>query len=153
VGFDGSLDYAVSATLPPEVAGRGGAQSALAAGLLGDERGRLLLDLRVTGTAKAPRVALNSQVMRDRLAGKASNLLRDQRARLSETLLRSNGLAPRDSGAADSAGRRAAPLDTKAVGKELRKQGEDLFKGFFGGKKKPAPTAAPAPAPADTTGK
>jgi hypothetical protein len=155
VGFDGSLDYAVSATLPSGVVGRGGMQSALAAGLLGDERGRLLLDLRVTGSAKAPRVALNSQVMRDRLAGKASNLLREQRARLSETLLRSSGLAPQDSGAADSAGRRAPKVDTKALGKELQKQGEELFRGFFGGKKKAAPAAAvtPAPAPADTGGR
>ena len=45
VGFDGALDYAVSATLPPEVLGRGGVQGALAAGLLSDDRGRLLLDL------------------------------------------------------------------------------------------------------------
>ncbi len=149
VGFDGALDYAVSATLPPGIMGRGGAQNALAAGLLGDEHGQLLLDLRVTGTAKAPRVALNAQVMRDRLAGKASNLLREQRARLGETLLRSSGLAPRDSGAADSAGRRAAPLDTRALGREVQKQGEELFRGLFGGKKRPAPAAAPA----DTTGR
>ena len=153
VGFDGALDYAVSATLPPEVLGRGGVQGALAAGLLSDDRGRLLLDLRVTGNAKAPRVALDSQVMRDRLAGKVSNLLRDQRARLSETLLRSSGLAPRDSGGADSSGRPARQLDTKALGRELQKQGEDLFRGFFGGKKKPAPAAAPAAAPADTAKK
>ena len=145
VGFDGALDYAVSATLPKEVVGRGGVQSALAAGLLSDDQGRLLLDLRVTGSAKAPRVALDSRVMRDRLAGKASSLLREQRARLGETLLRSSGLAPRDSGAADSAGRPAPKLDTKALGRELQKQGEDLFRGFFGGKKK-APAAAPAPA-------
>jgi len=153
VGFDGALDYAVSATLPKEFAGRG-AQNALAAGLLGDDQGRLLLDLRVSGSARAPRVALNSQVMRDRLAGKASNLLREQRARLGETLLRSSGLAPRDSGAADSA--RPQKVDTKALGRELQKQGEDLFRGFFGGKKKPAaaatpaPAATPSPAPADT---
>lgn len=153
VGFDGSLDYAVSATLPPEVMGRGGVQGALAAGLLGDERGRLLLDLHVTGNAKAPRVALNLQVMRDRLAGKASNLLREQRARLGEALLRSSGLAPRDSGAADSARARARPLDTKALGRELQKQGEDLFRGLFGGKKKPAPAATPEAAPADTGGR
>jgi hypothetical protein len=159
VGFDGALDYTVSATLPPEVMGRGGVQGALAAGLLGDERGRLLLDLRVTGSAKAPRVALNSQVMRDRLAGKATNLFREQRARLSETLLRSSGLAPRDSGAADSAGRRAPQLDTKALGKELQKQGEELFRGFFGGKKKAAPVTPdpaavePVAAPSDTGGK
>ncbi len=153
VGFDGSLDYAVSATLPPEVMGRGGVQGALAAGLLGDERGRLLLDLHVTGNAKAPRVALNLQVMRDRLAGKASNLLREQRARLGEALLRSSGLAPRDSGAADSARARARPLNTKALGRELQKQGEDLFRGLFGGKKKPAPAATPEAAPADTGGR
>ncbi len=153
VGFDGALDYAVSATLPPEVLGHGGVQSALAAGLLSDERGRLLLDLRVTGNAKAPRVALNSQVMRDRLAGKASNLLREQRARLGETLLRSSGLAPRDSGAAEGAQGRAPRPDTKALGKEVQKQGEDLLRGFFGGKKKAPPAVAPAPAPADTGGK
>jgi AsmA protein len=149
IGFDGTLDYAVSATLPPGVAGRGGVQGALAAGLLGDEQGRLLLDLHVTGNAKSPRVALDSKVMRDRLAGKATNLLRDQRARLGDALLRSSGLAPRDSGVADSAGRNTTKPDTKALGKELQKQGEDLFKGFFGGRKKPAPAAAPA----DTTGK
>jgi autotransporter translocation and assembly factor TamB len=147
VGFDGTLDYAVSAILPKELAGRG-LQNSLAAGLLGDDQGRLLLDLRVTGSAKAPRVALDSRVMRDRLAGKASNLLNEQRARLSETLLRSSGLAPRDSGVADSGRRSAPPLGTKALGKELQKQGEALFKGFFGGKKQPTP--APAVAPADT---
>jgi hypothetical protein len=146
VGFDGSLDYAVSATLPPEIVGRGGLQSALAAGLLSDDRGRLLVDLHVTGSAKAPRVALNSQVMRDRLAGKASNLLREERARLGETLLRSSGLAARDSGAAQDSARGPAPqVDTKALGRELQKQGQDLFKSFFGKKK--------APPPADTTKK
>jgi hypothetical protein len=143
VGFDGVLDYAVSATLPPEVVGRGGLRSALAAGLLSDDRGRLLLDLRVTGSAKAPRVTLSSQVMRDRLAGKASNLLREQRERLGESLLRPSSLAPRDSGAADSA--RPQKVDTKALGRELQEQGEDLFRGLFGGKRR-----ARAAAPADT---
>ena len=151
VGFDGTLDYAVSATLPPEVAGRGGAQGALAAGLLGDDQGRLLLDLRVTGSAKSPRVALDSKVMRDRLAGRATSLLRDQRARLGEMLLRSSAPAARDSGLAGDSLRPASPPDTKALGRELQKQGEDLFKGFFGGKKRPAPAASPAPA--DTTRK
>ena len=144
IGFDGALDYAVSATLPKEIAGRG-LQNSLAAGLLGDDQGRLLLDLRVTGSAKAPRVALDSKVMRDRLAGKASNLLRDQRARLGEALLRSSGLAARDSGTADSAGRAAPKPDTKALGRALQRQGEDLLKGFFGGRQK-APAAVPAPA-------
>jgi len=131
VGFDGSLDYVVSATLLPGALGRSGVQSALAAGLLGDDKGRLLLDLRVSGSAKAPRVALNQQVMRERLAGKASALVREQRAKLTETLLQGTGLAPRDSG-------QGAP-DTRALGRELQKQGEGLLRDLFGGKKKQAP--------------
>jgi hypothetical protein len=86
--------------------------------------------------------------MRDRLAGKVTSLLRDQRARLGESLLRSSGFAARDSGAGDSL--RPAPLpDTKAMGRELQKQGEDLLRGLFGKKKAPAT----APAPGDTTRK
>jgi len=134
VGFDGSLDYAVSATLPPEVAGRSGVAQALAAGLLSDDQGRLLLDLRVTGNGKAPRVSLNSQAMRDRVAGRASSLLREQRARLAEELLRSAAPVPKD-----STGRTRPAVDTKALGKELQKQGEDLFRGLWGGKKPSAP--------------
>jgi uncharacterized protein involved in outer membrane biogenesis len=141
VGFDGALDYAVSATLPPEVV-RGRTGSALAAGLLGDGHGHLLLDLRVTGNAKSPRVALNSQAMRDRLAGRASSLLQEQRAHLLESLTQARAA---DSGAAGDSARRA---NAKALGKELEKQGRDLLQGFFGQKKK-APAAAPAPA--DTT--
>jgi hypothetical protein len=134
VGFDGSLDYAVSATLPPGAAGRSAVAQALAAGLLSDNQGNLLLDLRVTGSGKAPRVTLNSQAMHDRLAGRASNLLREQRAKLAEELLRAAGPAPQD-----STGRAQPAVDTKALGKDLKKQGEDLFRGLFG--KKPA--AAP----------
>jgi hypothetical protein len=55
VGFDGSLDYAVSVTVPPDFVGRLGATDAIAAGALADEKGRVLLDLRVTGTAKSRR--------------------------------------------------------------------------------------------------
>ena len=59
-----------------------GATSALAAGALSDPQGRILLDLRVTGTATAPQVAWDGGAMRDRLAGKASQALEAQRARL-----------------------------------------------------------------------
>ena len=55
VGFDGSLDYAVSATLPPAAVAALQAKSALAAGALADEQGRVLLDFRVTGPWRAPR--------------------------------------------------------------------------------------------------
>src|SRR5262249_3318243 len=44
VGFDGALDYAVSATLPPTVTQALNARSALAAGALSDAQGNLLLD-------------------------------------------------------------------------------------------------------------
>jgi hypothetical protein len=134
VGFDGALDYAVSATLPPELAGRAGLDNALAAGLLSDDQGRLLLDLRVTGNARSPRVSLNAQAMRDRLAGRASSLLREQKARLTERLRQSAGLAPRD-----SAGQTAPQVDVKELGKELEKEGRDLLRGLFGEKKPEAP--------------
>ena len=145
VGFDGSLDYAVSATLPPSVASGGSWRDALAAGLLSDGQGRLLVDLRVSGTAKSPRVALDTRTMRDRLAGRATDALREQRARLGETLLRAVAPAPRDSAAADS-GRAGttAPASPKETARELEKQGRDLLRGLLGRK---------GAAPADTAGR
>jgi hypothetical protein len=145
LGFDGALDYGVSATIPRSLV-RGKTESALAAGLLGDASGNLLLDLRVTGPARAPRVALNSQAMRDRLGGKASTLLKEQRTRLMQTL--AGAAAPRD-----SAGRDTAKVGTKELGRQLEKQGRDLLNGLLG-KRKPAATAPAAPAaPADTAAK
>ena len=130
VGFDGSLDYAVSATLPPSVAAGSGWRDALAAGLLSDGQGRLLVDLRVTGTAKAPKVTLDTKSMRDRLAGRAGDALREQRARLGEALLRA-ATAGNDSAAArDSSGAPAA----KSPVRELEQQGRDLLRDFLGGK-------------------
>lgn len=131
VGFDGALDYAVSVTVPPEVAAKLGRKAALAAGVLGDERGRLLLDFRVGGTAKAPRVGLDNAAMRARLAGRASSLLAEQRAKLRDELLRAS------LGARDSSGKVVAPVDTKQLGRDLEKQGRELLQGLFG-KKKPA---------------
>jgi hypothetical protein len=131
VGFDGSLDYAVSATLPSSVAGGSGWRDALAAGLLSDGQGRLLVDLRVSGPARAPRVTLDSKSMRARLAGRATDALREQRARLGETLLRAGAGPARDSAAAhDSAG---AP-DAKTPARELQQQGRDLLRSFLGRK-------------------
>ena len=139
VGFDGSLDYAVSATLPPSVAAGSGWRDALAAGLLSDGQGRLLVDLRVTGTAKAPRVALDSKSMRARLAGRAGEALREQRERLTGTLLRQ--VAPGGGAAADSA---RAP-DAKGVGRELEQRGRDLLRGLLGGKRGEPADSASAP--------
>ena len=92
VGFDGGLDYAVSATLPPAVTQALRARSALAAGALSDANGNLLLDLRVSGTARAPRVAWDPTAMRDRVAGRVSQALEEQRAKI-ENDLKASALA------------------------------------------------------------
>ena len=147
VGFDGALDYAVSVTLPPDVAASLDAKSALAAGALADEKGRMLLDLHVGGTAKAPKVAWNTQAMRDRLAGRASQALAEQKAKLAteakaaaaQTLQQKLGLAGGDSTRAG-----VKPI----TGDSLKKAAGTAVKDFFGafGRKKSAP-----PAPADST--
>jgi AsmA protein len=132
VGFDGSLDYAVSTTLPPEVVASLGARSALAAGALADEQGRVLIDLKVSGTAKAPRVAWDSKAMRDRLAGRASAALAEQRAKLESEA--QAALESRRQAAADSA-RAAVERYRQAVADSLRRKAGDVFRGFFGSPK------------------
>jgi hypothetical protein len=137
IGFDGALDYAVSATLPADVVNRLGARAALAAGALADDQGRVLLDLTVGGTARAPRVGLNTQAMRDRLAGKASRALTEEGQKLKGQLMeRALGAARGDSGA-------AKPPDLKS---QLKQDAGGLLQNLLG-KKKPAPP----PPPTDTT--
>jgi len=147
IGFDGSLDYAVSLTLPPEVAARSGAAGALAAVGLTDDQGRTLIDLLLTGNARAPRVAIDSRTMQARLAGRASQALEELRAKLTRDAL------PRASGTPDSAG--APPADAKQTEKDLKKKANELLEGWFGKKRAPpapAPTSAPAESAArDTT--
>jgi hypothetical protein len=130
VGFDGTLDYAVSATLPSAVAQALGARSALAAGVLADENGNLLIDLRVGGTAKAPKVSLDTGAMRDRVAGRVSQALEEQKAKL-EREVREAALA-RQQAAADSARRVAERLE-QAVRDSLRRRAGDVLRGFLGG--------------------
>ena len=130
VGFDGSLDYAVSATLPQEVAQRLGASSALAAGALSDPQGRIFIDLRLTGTATAPQVAWDGGAMRDRLAGRVSQALEAQRAKL-ESEARAAAEA-RMSAAQDSA-RAAMDRARRAAADSLKNRAGDVLKGFFGG--------------------
>jgi hypothetical protein len=130
VGFDGGLDYAVSATLPPSVTEALRARSALAAGALTDAQGNLLLDLRVSGPARAPRVAWDPAAMRDRVAGRVSQALEEQRAKL-ENELKASALA-RQQAAADSA-RKVAERLQQAVKDSLRRKAGDVLKGFFGG--------------------
>jgi len=130
IGFDGALDYALSVTLPPQIVADLNARSALAAGALADERGNLLVDLRVSGTTKAPRVAWDSRAMRDRLAGKASQALEAQRQKIERELLEE--VSRRRQAAADSA-RAAAERYRRAAADSLRRRAGDVLKGFFGG--------------------
>jgi hypothetical protein len=129
LGFDGSLDYAVSVTLPAAVAQALGARSALAAGALADAQGNLLLDLRVTGSAKVPKVAWDTRAMRDRVAGRISQTLTDQRAKLEGEARRA--LAARQKAVEDSA-RAALERTRQAVRDSLARRAGGLLKGFFG---------------------
>jgi hypothetical protein len=153
VGFDGTLDYAVSVTLPASVAQQLNARSALAAGALSDDQGRVLLDLRLTGPAQAPKVAWDATAMRDRLAGRASQAIAEQKAKLAEQA--KQALSPAALMNPDSLRRIANPI--KALTADSAKKGAgDLIRSFFGGGRKgaaPAPAPAPPPASApDTAG-
>ena len=146
VGFDGALDYAVSVTLPKEVAAAIDARSALAAGALADDQGRILLDLRVSGSAKAPRVAWDTQAMRGRLAGRASAALTEQRTKLESQAKAAaqQALAQRLGLAADSTHKVSAAQQLQSARDSLRKAAGGLLNGFFSRK------GAPAPAPDST---
>jgi hypothetical protein len=130
VGFDGALDYAVSITLPPDAAAALSARSALAAGALTDAQGRMLLDLRVTGNAKSPRVAWDPAAMKSRLVGKVSDAIAAQRAKLEQDARAA--LLARQASAADSARQSLQRLQSHATD-SLRSKATNLLKGFFGG--------------------
>jgi len=140
-GFDGALDYAVSVTLPPAAAEALGARSALAAGALADPQGRLLLDLHVSGPARSPRISWDTNAMRARLAGRASEALAEQRSKLEadakeaarQALLEKLG-GPRDSTGAHTT------LAPDAARDSIRAAAKNLFKNFFG-RGKPSPVA------------
>jgi hypothetical protein len=138
IGFDGSLDYAVSLTLPAEVTAKSGAAGALGALGLTDNQGRTLIDLNLGGSLRAPRVSLDERAMRARLAGRASELLDAQRAKLARDLLEraggGGGTAPADSGGKDQ----------KVTDKELRQKASDLLEGLFGRKRRSAPADSTA---------
>lgn len=133
VGFDGALDYAVSATLPPAATQALAARSALAAGALTDANGNLLLDLRVTGNAKAPHVAWDPRAMRDRLAGKVSEAIATQQQKVTSELRAA--AAARESSSVDSARRVVARLRQSATD-SLKARAGSLLRGFFGGGKR-----------------
>jgi len=130
VGFDGSLDYAVSVTLPQSLTSNLDSRAALAAGALADEHGNLLLDLHVGGTAKQPRVALDTRAMQDRLAGKVSQALEQQKQKITNEL---QVAADAQRKAVEDSVRRATARMEQAVKDSLRQRARDVLKGFFGG--------------------
>jgi hypothetical protein len=132
IGFDGKLDYAVSVTLPPEIASQLQARSALAAGALTDAQGNLIVDLRVTGPAAAPRVRVDTQAIRDRLVGKASQALVDQRQKLEQEV--EKAVEEKRQAAADSL-RKLSDQQRRALEDSLKHRAQDVLKGFFGGSK------------------
>jgi hypothetical protein len=151
VGFDGRLDYAVSATLPPSVTQALSAKSAIAAGALTDANGNLLLDLLVTGPARAPRVAWDAATMRDRVTGKVSQAIEEQKQKLTSQL--EQEARARQQAAEDSL-RRASQRVQQSIRDSLRRRVTDVFGGFFGGAKDTAKAQPPSPAPSappDTT--
>lgn len=133
LGFDGRMDYAVSVTLPPAAAVALGARSALAVGALSDPQGNILLDLRVSGPVAAPRVAWDSRAMRDRVAGKLSQTLVEQRQKMENEARIS--LEARSQAVADSV-RSTLERARQSVRDSLRRHAGDLLKGFFGGGRK-----------------
>ncbi len=130
VGFDGSLDYVVSATLPPEVVTNLGARSALAAGALADPQGRLFLDLRLRGNVASPQVSWDGQAMRDRLMGRASQALEEQRARLEGEARAAADARVR---AAQDSARTAVGRAQQAAVDSLKHRAGDALRGLFGG--------------------
>jgi hypothetical protein len=59
VGFDGALDYDISVVLSEALSSEYKKKTSLAS-LLANESGRIVLDLRLTGTAKSPNVTLDA---------------------------------------------------------------------------------------------
>ena len=144
VGFDGALDYAVTMALPRDVVQRIGGPAALLAAGLADAQGRTVVDLDVSGNAKAPRVALDMKAMQARLVGHAGAAADAQREKLAREALEG---ALGKKFAPDSAGRQPS-LDSPEVRQAVQKKANQLLEGLFGRKKPAAPppdSAARAP--------
>ena len=106
------------------------ARSALAAGALSDAQGNVLLDLRIGGTAKSPRVSWDTAAMRDRVVGRVSQTLQAQGQKLEAEVLQA--AQQRRQAAADSARRTVARYE-QAAKDSLRNRVGDVLRGFFGG--------------------
>jgi hypothetical protein len=127
-GFDGSLDYAVSGLLPAGVAGGADLRNILAAGALTDPQGRVLLDLRITGNARSPKVEWIRGRCRTGSPAASRRALEDQRAKLEQEL---RGILEGKRREAQDSTRKEAEVTQKSVADSLRNTALDLLKGFF----------------------
>jgi hypothetical protein len=134
-GFDATLDYTLSGTVPRSLVPAPDAAGMLGAGVLTDAEGNLLVDVRLAGTAKQPRVGLDHRAMRDRLEGRASQALAEQRAKVEEQLR--DAVKSRQEAALDSLRRETQRRIEKSGRDTLARTATDLFKGFFGKGAKP----------------
>lgn len=66
VGFDESLDYRITLSLPMEVA-RQYVKSQDLLNLLQDKKGRVILPIKVSGTVKSPKYSLDTSQSEKRL--------------------------------------------------------------------------------------
>src|SRR5262249_48263784 len=86
LGFDGALDYTVTALIPADQVARLGANAALAAGALADREGKIHMTFDLAGNARSPRVGLNAQALREDLAGHLGNVLGNQGQKIEQQL-------------------------------------------------------------------
>jgi hypothetical protein len=130
-GFDGSLDYALSGTVPKTMVTSRDLSSALAAGGLTNANGDVLLDLKLGGTSRAPRVALDARSMQARVEGHLSEVLAQQKSHLGEQL---RTMTPLADAHADSASKAEAAHNAQALIDSLKhKKGLDVLKDLLGG--------------------
>jgi hypothetical protein len=115
-------------TLPPAVVKQLGGTAALAAGALADPQGRILLDLRIGGTTRNPRIALDSKATADRVRGQLSSALAEQQKKLESQARDTLAALARTGG--DSA-RAMARLRQKQLEDSLLKEAGKLLEGFF----------------------
>ena len=129
VGLDGTLDYAVSITVPSALVGQLGARGALASGALADDRGRVLMDFRISGPATSPKIVWDPAAMKARLQGRVNEAIEEQKVKF-EAAVRDT--VNHQVAAAEDSLRAAAERYRKAAQDSIRRRGRDLLKGFFG---------------------
>ena len=128
IGFDGTLDYAVSTTLPGELAARLGSAGTLLAGALRDHEGDILMDFRVYGDTKSPKISWDKNAMLERLMGKSSGALSKKGENLGEKALESLGGA----GVTPDTSMAEYQARIRALADSLRKKkAKDLLKDLF----------------------